>query len=64
MDPPRVINPIITFGTWKGGDRYLFVLKEIICRDGNPFVVAAFTNRTFVDQKQFTISYYVGNSFF
>eukprot|EP01087_Luapelamoeba_hula_P018107 TRINITY_DN5792_c0_g1_i1.p1 TRINITY_DN5792_c0_g1~~TRINITY_DN5792_c0_g1_i1.p1 ORF type:complete len:1167 (-),score=167.95 TRINITY_DN5792_c0_g1_i1:77-3277(-) len=48
LKPPSITAPIITFGTWKGGDR-----------DGNPFVVASFTNQTFVDQKVYVLEHYV-----
>lgn len=47
VHPPRIINPLITFGSWKGGDR-----------DGNPFVVAAFSNQTFIEQKLFVLTHY------
>jgi phosphoenolpyruvate carboxylase len=47
LQPPRIVNPLITFGSWKGGDR-----------DGNPFVVAAFTNQTFIEQKLFVLTHY------
>eukprot|EP01127_Copromyxa_protea_P017640 TRINITY_DN5407_c0_g1_i1.p1 TRINITY_DN5407_c0_g1~~TRINITY_DN5407_c0_g1_i1.p1 ORF type:complete len:1205 (-),score=266.29 TRINITY_DN5407_c0_g1_i1:52-3405(-) len=45
--PPRIINPIIEFSTWKGGDR-----------DGNPFVTASFSNEVFVDHKIFVLEKY------
>ncbi|KAL0479053.1 hypothetical protein AKO1_007897 [Acrasis kona] len=45
---PRVDMPIIKFGTWKGGDR-----------DGNPFVVASFSNQTFIEQKLFVLEHYL-----
>jgi phosphoenolpyruvate carboxylase len=48
LTPPRILNPIITFGSWKGGDR-----------DGNPFVVASFSNQTFIEQKIFVLSHYI-----
>lgn len=47
VSPPRIVNPLITFGSWKGGDR-----------DGNPFVVAAFSNQTFLEQKLFILTHY------
>lgn len=46
--PPRIVVPVISFGTWKGGDR-----------DGNPFVVASFSNQTFVEQKDFVLTQYM-----
>jgi phosphoenolpyruvate carboxylase len=45
---PRLTAPIISFGTWKGGDR-----------DGNPYVVAAFTNQTLIEHKEFTLEKYL-----
>jgi phosphoenolpyruvate carboxylase len=47
LTPPRIQRPIITFGSWKGGDR-----------DGNPFVVASFSNQTFIEQKIFVLQHY------
>eukprot|EP01126_Amoeba_proteus_P052600 TRINITY_DN6367_c0_g1_i5.p1 TRINITY_DN6367_c0_g1~~TRINITY_DN6367_c0_g1_i5.p1 ORF type:complete len:1025 (+),score=205.87 TRINITY_DN6367_c0_g1_i5:375-3449(+) len=45
--PPRLVSPIITFSTWKGGDR-----------DGNPYVTAAFSNKVFLDHKIFVLERY------
>jgi hypothetical protein len=48
LEEPKMRIPIISFSTWKGGDR-----------DGNPFVVASFSNQSFLDQKQFVIQEYI-----
>jgi len=47
LSAPKIVNPVILFGTWKGGDR-----------DGNPFVIASFSNQTFIEQKEFVLSQY------
>jgi len=48
LKPPHINAPIISFSSWKGGDR-----------DGNPFVIASFTNSIFVEQKVFVLSQYI-----
>jgi phosphoenolpyruvate carboxylase len=48
LQVPRISAPIISFGTWKGGDR-----------DGNPFVIASFTNKTFIEHKIFILETYL-----
>lgn len=45
---PKIKSPLITFGTWKGGDR-----------DGNPYVIAAFSNQTFIEHKEFILEKYL-----
>ena len=45
---PRISAPILTFSSWKGGDR-----------DGNPFVVASFSNEIFIEQKAFVLEEYI-----
>jgi phosphoenolpyruvate carboxylase len=45
---PRIHAPVLTFSSWKGGDR-----------DGNPFVVASFSNEIFIEQKAFVLDEYV-----
>lgn len=45
---PRISAPVLTFSSWKGGDR-----------DGNPFVVASFSNEIFIEQKAFVIEEYI-----
>jgi len=48
LKPPRINAPIISFSSWKGGDR-----------DGNPFVIASFSNQIFVEQKLFVLTQYI-----
>ena len=45
---PRIQAPVLTFSSWKGGDR-----------DGNPFVVASFSNEIFIEQKAFVLEEYI-----
>lgn len=45
---PRITAPVLTFSSWKGGDR-----------DGNPFVVASFSNEIFIEQKAFALEEYI-----
>jgi phosphoenolpyruvate carboxylase len=48
IQAPGLSKPVITFGTWKGGDR-----------DGNPFVVASFSNQTFIEQRRYVLQHYL-----
>lgn len=48
LSPPRVEHPVIRWSTWRGGDR-----------DGNPFVIASFTNHTLVEQKKMMLEFYL-----